>query len=80
MKYPGIAEFVLCLDFYLICDVVCDSLEVKEVAEHVIQGLVGHYVELATDTTNFGFKLVRACLATPCGRCLDTCENFLNFY
>lgn len=46
-----------------------DSLEVKEVAERVIQGLQGHYVELASDTTGFGFKLVRACLATPCGRC-----------
>ncbi|XP_024400768.1 uncharacterized protein [Physcomitrium patens] len=42
------------------------SLEVKEVAEHVIQGLQGHYVELASDTIGFGFKLVRACLATPC--------------
>lgn len=38
-------------------------------AEHVIFGLQGHYVELASDTTGFGFKLVRACLATPCGRC-----------
>ncbi|XP_024400728.1 uncharacterized protein [Physcomitrium patens] len=42
------------------------TLEVKEVAEHVIQGLQGHYVELASDTLGFGFKLVRACLATPC--------------
>ncbi|KAG0586348.1 hypothetical protein KC19_2G084100 [Ceratodon purpureus] len=42
------------------------SLEVKEVAERVIQGLQTHYVELASDTTGFGFKLVRACLATPC--------------
>lgn len=49
---------------------LCDSLEVKEVAEHVIQGLQGHYVELASDTLGFGFKLVRACLATPCGKCL----------
>lgn len=45
------------------------SLEVKEVAERVIQGLQGHYVELACDTIGFGFKLVRACLATLCGRC-----------
>lgn len=43
------------------------SLEVKDVAERVIQGLQGHYVELAADTTGCGFKLVRACLATPCG-------------
>ena len=46
-----------------------DSLEVKEVAERVIQGLQGHYVDLASDTIGFGFKLVRACLATPCGMC-----------
>ncbi len=43
------------------------SLEVKDVAEQLIKGLQGRYVELATDTVNFGFKLVRACLASPCG-------------
>ena len=59
--------------------VICDSLEVKEVAEHVIQGLQGHYVELATDTIGFGFKLMRACLATPCGRCLES-WNLVPFF
>lgn len=47
-------------------------------AERVIQGLQGHYVELAADTTGCGFKLVRACLATPCGMLFGhLCELYL---